>query len=162
MNEEEEKQLKKVDIDALVMMWMTEHEKEVKNVSAIMDKIEKKFKKRREEELIFHKKERDSNADMDFSVIVDHEQRFIEYLEKDKIKKIVKSREKKSSKTNNNTNSNSKNSARLSSNFGYEFRKAYETGEVPNDAYVCQVCNEGDYQDDNMIVFCSKCSITVH
>ena len=158
MDENEIKSLKKVDLDALIMMWMTEHEKEVRNVSSVIDKLEEGYKKSREEELIFTKKERDSTADMDFSVIVDHEQRFIEYLEKDKVKKFVKSKEKKSGKS---TRPKAKDSESKILN-GYEFKKVHETGEVPNEAYVCQVCNEGDYQDDNMIVFCSKCSITVH
>ncbi|CAD8127054.1 unnamed protein product [Paramecium sonneborni] len=33
----------------------------------------------------------------------------------------------------------------------------------PNlDDALCQVCNDGDYTDDNLIVFCSKCNISVH
>ncbi|CAD8136647.1 unnamed protein product [Paramecium octaurelia] len=30
------------------------------------------------------------------------------------------------------------------------------------DDALCQVCNDGDYTDDNLIVFCSKCNISVH
>ena len=28
--------------------------------------------------------------------------------------------------------------------------------------YTCQVCQQGDYEKDNMIVFCSLCSIAAH
>jgi hypothetical protein len=28
--------------------------------------------------------------------------------------------------------------------------------------YVCQVCNDGDYMDNNQIVFCGRCNISVH
>ena len=34
--------------------------------------------------------------------------------------------------------------------------------EAKYDDYVCQVCSEGDTADGNLIVFCSRCSITVH
>ena len=27
---------------------------------------------------------------------------------------------------------------------------------------VCQICNDGDFSDDNCIVFCSRCNISVH
>ena len=30
------------------------------------------------------------------------------------------------------------------------------------DDFVCLVCNDGDYGDDNLIVFCSRCNICVH
>jgi len=30
------------------------------------------------------------------------------------------------------------------------------------DDTVCQICNDGDYEDKNMIVFCAKCNISVH
>jgi hypothetical protein len=35
---------------------------------------------------------------------------------------------------------------------------------VPNKAedFVCLVCNDGDYRDDDLIVFCSGCNICVH
>ncbi|EGR30068.1 PHD-finger family protein, putative [Ichthyophthirius multifiliis] len=26
----------------------------------------------------------------------------------------------------------------------------------------CQICNDGDYADDDLIVFCAKCNISVH
>jgi bromodomain and PHD finger-containing protein 1 len=26
----------------------------------------------------------------------------------------------------------------------------------------CQVCTDGDYTDDNLIVFCATCNISVH
>ena len=34
--------------------------------------------------------------------------------------------------------------------------------DIPNELYTCQICNSGEYQDDNLIVFCSRCSVTVH
>lgn len=32
----------------------------------------------------------------------------------------------------------------------------------PSDAFICQICNTLDDDEENPIVFCSKCSITVH
>ena len=34
--------------------------------------------------------------------------------------------------------------------------------EVDPDDVVCVVCNDGDYEDDNLIVYCAVCHITVH
>ena len=34
--------------------------------------------------------------------------------------------------------------------------------EEENDDVVCYVCGDGEYEDDNLIIFCSKCNITVH
>lgn len=37
----------------------------------------------------------------------------------------------------------------------------YEVPEDPDDV-VCQVCNDGDYEDYDLIVYCSSCTLTVH
>lgn len=34
--------------------------------------------------------------------------------------------------------------------------------EIDPDDVVCVICNDGDYEDDNLIVYCSICHITVH
>ena len=33
---------------------------------------------------------------------------------------------------------------------------------VDPDDVLCKICNDGDYQEDNLIVYCSQCQITVH
>lgn len=41
--------------------------------------------------------------------------------------------------------------------------KNYDTiGDNEIDDEVCYVCNSGDYEDDNLIVYCSICNIAVH
>ena len=37
-----------------------------------------------------------------------------------------------------------------------------QTEEEEPDDIVCFVCGDGDYEDDNLIVYCSKCNIKVH
>ena len=34
--------------------------------------------------------------------------------------------------------------------------------EEENDDIVCYVCGDGEYEDDNLILYCSKCNMTVH
>lgn len=34
--------------------------------------------------------------------------------------------------------------------------------ENPTDDAKCQICTDGDYTEDNLIVFCSKCNISLH
>lgn len=40
-------------------------------------------------------------------------------------------------------------------------RSAEEKNHNPDDI-VCLVCNDGDYEDNNLIVYCSNCQMTVH
>ena len=40
--------------------------------------------------------------------------------------------------------------------------KSDQSDEDENDDIVCNVCGDGEYEDDNLIIYCSKCNITVH
>ena len=40
--------------------------------------------------------------------------------------------------------------------------KEEEDEEDENDDVVCYVCGDGEYEDDNLILYCSKCNMTVH
>ena len=40
--------------------------------------------------------------------------------------------------------------------------KVEPSDEDENDDVVCHVCGDGEYEDDNLILYCSKCNITVH
>lgn len=41
-------------------------------------------------------------------------------------------------------------------------QKPRNTKVITNDSYVCQICNGSDTTESDSIVFCSRCSITVH
>ena len=40
--------------------------------------------------------------------------------------------------------------------------KVEKNEEDENDDIVCYVCGDGEYEDDNLILYCSKCNMTVH
>jgi hypothetical protein len=40
--------------------------------------------------------------------------------------------------------------------------KEEQNEEDENDDIVCYVCGDGEYEDDNLILYCSKCNMTVH
>ena len=40
--------------------------------------------------------------------------------------------------------------------------KEEQDEEDENDDIVCYVCGDGEYEDDNLILYCSKCNMTVH
>ena len=40
--------------------------------------------------------------------------------------------------------------------------KVEQNEEDENDDIVCYVCGDGEYEDDNLILYCSKCNMTVH
>ena len=40
--------------------------------------------------------------------------------------------------------------------------KVEQNEEDENDDVVCYVCGDGEYEDDNLILYCSKCNMTVH
>ena len=40
--------------------------------------------------------------------------------------------------------------------------KEEQEEEDENDDIVCYVCGDGEYEDDNLILYCSKCNMTVH
>ena len=40
--------------------------------------------------------------------------------------------------------------------------KEEDEEEDENDDIVCFVCGDGEYEDDNLILYCSKCNMTVH
>ena len=42
------------------------------------------------------------------------------------------------------------------------FDKEEQDEEDENDDIVCFVCGDGEYEDDNLILYCSKCNMTVH
>lgn len=43
---------------------------------------------------------------------------------------------------------------RPSTSCGHEHKKS--------DDYDCQICSDGDYSEDNLIVFCARCNVSVH
>jgi len=43
-----------------------------------------------------------------------------------------------------------------------KYIQTYTTNMQLDEDALCQACNSGDYEDDNLIVFCSSCNISVH
>ncbi|CDW72759.1 UNKNOWN [Stylonychia lemnae] len=46
------------------------------------------------------------------------------------------------------------------SQLGHKNRKLNNQGQTDDD--ICFVCGDGDYEDDNLIVYCEKCNISAH
>eukprot|EP01017_Pseudomicrothorax_dubius_P031866 TRINITY_DN4114_c0_g2_i6.p1 TRINITY_DN4114_c0_g2~~TRINITY_DN4114_c0_g2_i6.p1 ORF type:complete len:443 (-),score=68.49 TRINITY_DN4114_c0_g2_i6:812-2140(-) len=40
--------------------------------------------------------------------------------------------------------------------------KVHRNSQPQQEDFACQICNEGDYTEDDLIVFCSRCNISVH
>lgn len=41
------------------------------------------------------------------------------------------------------------------------FKESFKKPKTNND-FICEVCGDGDYEDDDLIVICSKCEMAFH
>lgn len=87
--------------------------------------------------------------DADIKTFVQEDQEFIEYLEKIRIKGLSKGSTVETTAMDEETNI---------------FLTLPKTNGkiIEYEAYTCQICNGGDTNENNSIVFCSRCSVTVH
>lgn len=88
-----------------------------------------------------------NEPDTDLSIILTEERQYIDYLENQRLNKL---------KISSTFESNSKPINK------FEVLNQRGTKVIDSEAYVCQICNGGDTHESNAIVFCSRCSITVH
>ncbi|EAS02021.2 PHD zinc finger protein (macronuclear) [Tetrahymena thermophila SB210] len=139
------KALKKQDLDEIISLYqyhLFQQEKEVKNM---VENLKKNMQKDIEnEKLIYTPQELDMN-----DILVDihyqnsMEQEYLNFLE-NKQQFIDFESERQ------NQNQNQKK----------QHTKQHE--KIVMEDMACQICNDGDYTDDDLIVFCSKCNISVH
>lgn len=139
--------IKDMSIDNLIDMHSLEYSKVSTELNETFTKIGQKFDGSKVDELRFMENYDDENTTCDLVSLLPVEKKFIEYLEK-------------------NRYSNRNQGARTGKNI-FEMTKSYfeyrvKPREAKYDDYVCQICSEGDTSEGNVIVFCSRCSITVH
>lgn len=129
-----------VNLDILIKLLMINHKSVSSSIFEKIQSIKQQFENEKECEKQFCEATNLEEVSCDLACILPEEKEYLKLLQ----------RELSGFKL-------SKNSAKT-----ILFRKCYSKTDIPNEAYVCQICEEGDYQEDNLIVFCSKCSITVH
>ena len=134
-------------------------------------KVGNEITKLKPEEEIFLENYNDDDATCDVMPILNDENIFIDYLERTKYNPLdILIPEKckdgkslvKSAKEGSNETAVKKEKEIILNQERSFFELRVKPTEAKYDDYVCQVCSEGDTADGNLIVFCSKCSITVH
>lgn len=152
-----------LSLDSIIKLSKIRHREVSEDIKKSVVKAKDCFQKCQIEESYFLKAVDLDEPTCDIHCVFESEKIFLNLVEMEKCRNRTKS---SSRMTKENTKSSFQSSLRgltskprrgNSNNF-----KILDGDEIPNELYVCQICNGGDYQDDNMIVFCSRCSVTVH
>lgn len=139
--------MKNVGIDVLIDRLTTEYQELNSTISNAFQTIETKFDEVYEIEKVFLNDEFADNAVWDLHSVTETENAYLQYLEDLKCRKRKMDGEVQEHKHKNKF---------------LEMTKKKQSKEITNESYICQICNGGDTFDQNNIVFCSRCSVTVH
>lgn len=136
---------KSTTIDALISALTREYEELNEQNSKTLAKIDKRIGDAMTEEKLFQAKGSNDDFACDLHSVCEAEKKYIKLLEDSRFKKRSEAK-----KTHEPTNK------------FLELIKVTNSKVISNDLYVCQICNGGDTQEQNSIVFCARCSVTVH
>ncbi len=136
---------KKTSVDSLIAALTKEYEELNEMNSKALAKIDKRISEAISEEKLAQSKSTTDEITCDLHSVCEAEKKFIKTLEDTRFKKRAEPR-KRSESTNR----------------FLEQLKAANSKVISNELYVCQICNGGDTHEQNSIVFCARCSVTVH
>ena len=136
---------KNTTVDALISALTREYEELNEQNSKTLAKIDKRVTDVIFEDKLFQTKASSDDFTCDLHSVCEAEKKYIKLLEDSRFKKRAESKK-----------------TREPTNRFLELLKVASSKVISNDLYVCQICNGGDTQEQNSIVFCARCSVTVH
>jgi bromodomain and PHD finger-containing protein 1 len=136
---------KKASIDSLIAGLTREFEEVNEQNTKTLARIDKRVNEALAEEKFFLPRDLSDDCVMDLHSICETERKYIKHLEDSRFCKRADTKKN-----------------HLPINKFLEQLKTMNAKVISNDTYVCQICNGGDTQDQNSIVFCARCSVTVH
>eukprot|EP00828_Plagiopyla_frontata_P011486 TRINITY_DN16355_c0_g1_i1.p3 TRINITY_DN16355_c0_g1~~TRINITY_DN16355_c0_g1_i1.p3 ORF type:complete len:237 (-),score=53.02 TRINITY_DN16355_c0_g1_i1:1250-1960(-) len=95
---------------------------------------------------------------IDLASLAEQEKEYITYLETRQQQQIIKDNSEAQQKLQQNYQN--QDNEQQASKGGTRHCNQRQLPTI--DDITCQICNDGDYSDDNQIVLCSKCNISVH
>ncbi|KAL4442844.1 hypothetical protein ABPG74_010733 [Tetrahymena malaccensis] len=139
------KALKKQDLDEVISLYQYHLFQQEKDVKMMVENLKKNMQKDIEnEKLIYTPQELDMNDILvDVHYYNSMEQEYLNFLE-------------------NKQQFIDFESERLNQNQNQKKQHTKQHEKIVMEDMACQICNDGDYTDDDLIVFCSKCNISVH
>ena len=139
--------VKDMSIDNLIDIHSMECSKVSADINQMLQNITQKFDESKLDESRFIENYDEDSSTCDIVSILPQEMKFLVYLEKNRYRSKIQG-------------VNGRKSLFEKTNSYFEYRQ--KPREAKYDDYVCQICSEGDTSEGNVIVFCSRCSITIH
>jgi hypothetical protein len=158
-------------IDSLIKIATLDYSINAQHMNESWTKIGTTIERLKKDEEIFLENYDEDDATCDVMPILNDEEVFIEYLERTKYNPLDTINPGKAIKGKSDPNADmtisdggtkSKKREIILNQEQSFFELRQKPTEARYDDYVCQVCSEGDTSEGNLIVFCSKCSITIH
>jgi hypothetical protein len=137
--------MKKTSLDSLIASLTKEYEELNDQNSKSLAKIDKRVTEAISEEKPAQTKGSSQDFTCDLHSVFEVEKKYIKVLEDTRFKKRDEAQK-----------------SRAPTNKFLELLKAANSKVISNEMYVCQICNGGDTHEQNSIVFCARCSVTVH
>ena len=141
----------KVSLESMIERSLGELSQVKGEIESAFRSISKNWKKELPDDRFFYDPETLDQPETEIRSVVAEEYAFIELLETER------ERKSKQAHSQQRTAGPRKPRANL-----FESAERTDGKVIDNEAYICQICNGGDVHDNNQIVFCSRCSITVH